>query len=810
MKKKYITIFIALTFVFIVPSGIPVHATSAVHSTLNGRTIQEIPDEPISYGGFNYYNESISYRNVTIPDFNSWQLGINDYGRHEPQEPILANHLKFYNQSSLIVGRGFIYQNINNTLSAYMISTGKYYIISTKWENLTYNTDSRIFWASRQDIFYTELNNGTLDSITDYGVINGYFYVQAYFPLNNTYKLSNTTLSVSDIAKYGENYSFRSPCEWNIYPLSLNGTYLIDFSVGVAVNKGLFVWSIFGSQDGHMIAFNIGGIGLASRSGQSSMTEYSFQGQIASQREITFDYFNWTTDKFVVMARSMHDGDATTCNNQPYYITPLPDGNYKITLYQDLNDSSTYWLWHFYYNSNTHNVSTVYINARNLHVDDMETAANQEVLVSNYGFITGITDSLTYITGYANLYSPYLSYVRLSAYRSTNPWFNSLFHKTGNPLINVLVAGYNNSVMYVWKSSMGNSDIPAIPGEFIVYSMQIYPVHFTAKNLESHSKWELYINGSTETHVISGSNFTDSLPNGSYSLVATDNNSIIHCNFTVNGKAIDIAMKFPSVYQVDFRESGLHEHCPYSVSINGSIRKTDNDSLDYTVPNGTYSYTARAHDYKWISGIIRVDGTSEIVNLTFIRQVYHIEISESGLPGGTFWNVNITKDHSLNATNITLSLSNATYHYTVTTSNKDYCPDIPAGTLKVNGVSLDVHIVFMKLYKVKFVETGLPPGTVWYLNFSNGESYHSSSSSIMLKLHNGTYDYIISTSNGNLTGASQGTLKVDGSGIEVHVEAVKPESGFPLEDGYIVIGSAIAILAGIISLLIIKGKKIRK
>lgn len=406
------------------------------------------------------------------------------------------------------------------------------------------------------------------------------------------------------------------------------------------------------------------------------MTEYTFHGQIASQRRIVFDYFNWTMNKFVIMTRSMHDGGATTCNNQPYYITPLGHGNYKITLYQDLNDSSTYWLWHFYYNNHKHKLSNVYINAKNLHVDDMETAANQEVLVSDYGFITGITDSLTYISGYYNLFSPYISYDRLSAYRSTNPWFNSLFHKTGNPLINVLVAGYNNSVMYVWNSKKEYPDLPAKPAEFIVYSMQTDPVHFTVDNLIPHSQWKLLINGSTDTHLIVGNNFT------------------------------------------------------------------------VLLPNGTYSYTAMAPDYKWIAGIIKVNGSSQIVNLKFVNQIYHVEISESGLPPGTLWRINITKYYRLNSTNFALSLSNGTYNYRVATINKNYSADIQDGTLKVNGHPVHVRIVFLRLYKVEFIENGLPPGTGWYLNFSNGESYHSSKNIIILRLKNGTYDYTISTPQG--------------------------------------------------------------
>jgi len=434
----------------------------------------------LHHGGFSISYENIKYKNVTLPNFNPWQSGMHNYGRNEPQEPILANHLKFKNGTKIIMGRGFVYQNTHNNLVTYIFNKDHCYVLSRKWQNLTFETEKHIFWASRQNIFYTQLNNGVLNSITDYGIHKGYFYVQAYFPITNNYKISNTILSVQDIGKYGYHNYMRKGSEWNIYPLSLNGTYLIDFSIGVKVPYGLFVWSIFGSNHGHMIAYDIGGIGLASISGQSSMTEYSFNAQIASQREITFGYFNCIKDNFVITTRSMHDGHAKTCNNQPYYITPLKNGSYKIILYQDLNDSANYWLWHFYYNPISHNISSLYVNAKNLHVDDMETSANQEVLVSNSGFITGITDSIKYIHGYYNLYAPFISYNYLTAYMSNNSWFNNIFDKTGNPLVNVLIAGYNNSEMYAWVSNKYHSDLPEHNNRFIIYSMKTYNVKFVA------------------------------------------------------------------------------------------------------------------------------------------------------------------------------------------------------------------------------------------------------------------------------------------------------------------------------------------
>ena len=660
----------------------------------------------LSDGGFSISNENINYKNVTLPNFNPWQLGTADYGRNEPQEPILANHLKFKNGTKIISGKGFVYQNTHNNLVAYMFNKEQCYVLSSKWQNLTFETEAYKFWASRQNIFYTQLNNGTLNSITNYGVYKGYFYVQAYFPMNNTYKISNTTLSVQDIGRYGYHNYYRSPPEWNIYPFSLNGTYLIDFSVGVQVPYGIFVWSIFGSSNGHMVAYDIGGIGLASESGQSSMTEYSFNAQIASQREITFGYFNWSKDKFVVTTRSMHDGHATTCNNQPYYITPLKNGSYKITLSQDLNDSATYWLWHFYYNPVSHNVSSVYVNAKGLHVDDMETSANQEVLVSNSGFITGITDSFSYIHGYYNLYAPFISYNDLTAYKSTNSWFNSIFNKTGNPLINVLTAGYNNSEMYAWVSNATHSDLSKHNGQFIIYSMKTYRVKFVANTSLPQINWILQLNNDSELHMINEKNYSLNLPNGTYSYTVKTVNNIYSPSpysesFTVQGSNITTTVKLLRGYSAQFNETGLSP---------GTI---------------------------WYVNLTNSTGT-QVVN-------------SGSIAGSSYY----------------LNLTNGTYFYKISTQNNMYTLHLYLYSLIVNGKNVTESVIFYKTYRVTFEEKGLQKGIKWSVEL-NGTVKSSVTDIIYFTATNNTYKYNVLPLSGNSISNSSGEVTVNGKNLTIN------------------------------------------
>jgi len=50
-------------------------------------------------------------------------------------------------------------------------------------------------------------------------------------------------------------------------------------------------------------------------------------------------------------------------------------------------------------------------------------------------------------------------------------------------------------------------------------------------------------------------------------------------------------------------------------------------------------------------------------------------------------------------------------------------------------------------YKVNFLETGLPSGSTWFVNLSSGQKFSSTTSIISFNEPNGTYQYIISTSN---------------------------------------------------------------
>ena len=77
-------------------------------------------------------------------------------------------------------------------------------------------------------------------------------------------------------------------------------------------------------------------------------------------------------------------------------------------------------------------------------------------------------------------------------------------------------------------------------------------------------------------------------------------------------------------------------------------------------------------------------------------------------------------------------------------------------------------------YNVTFVRSGLPSGAVWYLNLSNGESFHSSSASISTELTNGSYAYNATSGDSYY---SHGSFSVSGANttIDVVFKAVPPK-----------------------------------
>ena len=175
----------------------------------------------------------------------------------------------------------------------------------------------------------------------------------------------------------------------------------------------------------------------------------------------------------------------------------------------------------------------------------------------------------------------------------------------------------------------------------------------------------------------------------------------------------------------------------------------------------------------------------------FSPSQYAQTFSETGLPSGTTWYLNLSNGQSFSSTTSTITFSepNGTYSYTVATTDKTYEPSPSSGTFTVNGASVSKSVAFSEVkYTVTFTESGLPSGTTWYVNLSNGvDSGAITGSSYSFSLTNGTYSYTIATTDKTYEPSpSSGSFTVNGGSVsesitfsKVQYKVTFSETGLP-------------------------------
>ncbi|MHB1811990.1 MAG: protease pro-enzyme activation domain-containing protein [Thermoplasmataceae archaeon] len=237
-------------------------------------------------------------------------------------------------------------------------------------------------------------------------------------------------------------------------------------------------------------------------------------------------------------------------------------------------------------------------------------------------------------------------------------------------------------------------------------------------------------------------------------------------------------------YKSTFTESNLPSGTPWFVNISGvpGSGKITGSSYSTTLKNGTYSYTVSTSSSQYYpsasTGSFTVSGKQVSISVTFQKKApvityYKTTFTESGLPSGTPWFVNITgisNSGPIKVSSYSTTLKNGTYSYTVSTSSSQYYPSASTGSFTVSGKQVSISVTFQKkapvitYYKTTFTESGLPSGTPWFVNItgiSNSGPIKVSSYSTTLK--NGTYSYTVSTSSSQYyPSASTGSFTVSG------------------------------------------------
>ena len=296
-------------------------------------------------------------------------------------------------------------------------------------------------------------------------------------------------------------------------------------------------------------------------------------------------------------------------------------------------------------------------------------------------------------------------------------------------------------------------------------------------------------------------------------------------------------------YTVTFTETGLLAGQNWSVRIcitswwceddDGALyQATNNTSLTFSVPNGTYFYHVRAFNDTRATpsfGNFTVNGGAPAPIAVHFGNpaTYPVTFTETGLAPGTTWQVQLDvgwwsdffgggcdncDSHALghaqdggswgdggdsgfgvsNTSTVTFSLPNGSYNYSVDNVSGYSIVGPANGTFNVSGGSpapIKVAFATVPTFGVTFVESGLANGTNWSVRLHGSGSFgdqgdqnqgeddagdvgaHQSTAntSMTFFLPNGSYNYHVGEVDGYLANASSGAFNVTGGTLTIDV-----------------------------------------
>ncbi len=204
------------------------------------------------------------------------------------------------------------------------------------------------------------------------------------------------------------------------------------------------------------------------------------------------------------------------------------------------------------------------------------------------------------------------------------------------------------------------------------------------------------------------------------------------------------------------------------------------------------------------------------------QPTYKVSFNESGLPIGTNWSVTLAGvTNSTKTTALSFQEPNGTYDYTAATTDKKYAPAPAGGSIGVSGTSVNETVTFyLVTYPITFTETGLAPGTEWWVNLTgfvtDVDPWHNSTTTgLGFDAPNGTYSFSVGPVVGYTVNLSVGSITVNGAAIQRSITftpkpGVVTVLGLPPTEGYALLGGLVAaVLLAIVIVVVLTRRKRR-
>ncbi|MGD0588030.1 MAG: hypothetical protein ABSA63_04475, partial [Thermoplasmata archaeon] len=305
-----------------------------------------------------------------------------------------------------------------------------------------------------------------------------------------------------------------------------------------------------------------------------------------------------------------------------------------------------------------------------------------------------------------------------------------------------------------------------------------YSVSFNETGLPSGTNWSVALYETNNSSRTSTVEFFE--PNGWYpytinsvpGFVIAQSSGWVH----VHDHARTVNVTFNETFNVTFTETGLPSGTTWYVNgtawgtLSATVAGTLGTSVSANLTNGGYSFSVASANKTWAPAYTSpfvVSGGPVSVPVTFTEVTYAVTFTESGLPSGTTWYVNLTDGQSNSSTGgmIGFSEPNGSYSYTVATAGKEYVSS--GGVFTVSGASVSRTVTFSLVnYTITFTGSGLPSGTTWYVNLTDGQSNSSTGSTISFSEPNGTYNYTVATPDKEYAATlAGGSFEVSGASV---------------------------------------------
>ncbi|HTW55206.1 MAG TPA: hypothetical protein VMG36_02005, partial [Thermoplasmata archaeon] len=243
-----------------------------------------------------------------------------------------------------------------------------------------------------------------------------------------------------------------------------------------------------------------------------------------------------------------------------------------------------------------------------------------------------------------------------------------------------------------------------------------------------------------------------------------------------NGQVLSGQLTFAAVPStlVSFDESGLGPDGAWYVAIaEGPYVTGAPGTIDLPLANGVYAFQVGTFSAGYLVapafGVVRVNGTAVSIVEEF-EPVFLVTATASGLAAGTNWSLVVGGVvHSSTSPAITFLAGNGSYAYRLGLVS-GYAAANGSGTFGVAGEPVELSFAFHRVtYLVTFSESGLIPGTVWWLyaGWLSDPYWSTANASVAFSLPNGTYDYFFYSAAGYRLTQSNALLVVDGSAVNV-------------------------------------------